>query len=126
MTTTASASNDGAFVTLEKSHDGNLHIVLTELGFSEAAMFRVIRDQHGIHSALLTLLEDHLETDWEWISPEEISALTAAPILSDDVDRDNHGKITRIGRVYWYPDYAVRDEIEELLHNGVLIFKGID
>lgn len=84
------------------------------------------RDAHGIHAALCALLEDHLCNGWEMVPPEDIGALTADPILSDDVLRDEEGRLVEVGRVYWYPDYAVRDEIEELRRDLVLVFQGAE
>jgi hypothetical protein len=51
--------------------------------------------------------------------------LTAAPILSDEIARDDDGRVTEAGRVYWYPDYQVRDEIEELREHLILVFQGV-
>ena len=59
------------------------------------------------------------------IRPEEIGALTPAPILADDVQRDEQGKFTKVGKVYWYPDYQVRDEIEELRQHLQILFLGV-
>ena len=35
--------------------------------------------------------------------PEDIGALTDAPILSDDIEYDDEGEVVRVGAVYWYP-----------------------
>ena len=119
-------SDHGFYVDLEKTTDGNLRIVLTENGKVEFGTIVEERDRFGIHAALCTLLEDHLCTGWEMVPPEDIGALTAAPILSDDVLRDEEGIAVEVGRVYWYPDYAVRDEIEEIRRDLVLIFRGVE
>lgn len=69
-------------------------------------------------------LEDALEplttADWEWLRPAEVGALTDAPILSREVERDASGNVTHVGRVYWYPAYAVRDPLVDLVDGGVL------
>jgi hypothetical protein len=59
------------------------------------------------------------------VPPEDIGALTAAPILSDEIVRDDNGRVVEAGRVYWYPDYAVRDEIEGLRDRLLLLFQGV-
>ena len=115
----------GFYVDLEKTTDGNLRIVLTENGKAEFGVIVEERDKFGIHAALCTLLEDHLCTGWEMVPPEDIGALTAAPILSDDILRNEEGSVVEVGRVYWYPDYAVRDEIEEIRRDLVLVFQGV-
>ena len=59
------------------------------------------------------------------VPPEDIGARMAAPILSDEITRDDDCRDTQAGRVYWYPDYAVRDEIEELRAKMSLVFQGV-
>lgn len=44
----------------------------------------------------------------------------------DEILRDDEGRIVEAGRVYWYPDYAVRDEIEEIRTNMELVFQGVE
>ncbi len=119
------SSEAGFYVDLEKTPDGNLAIRLNPGGQRHFAEIREQRDALGISAALYVLLEDHLCTGWEMVPPEDIGALTAAPILSDEIVRDDEGRVTEAGRVYWYPDYAVRDEIEELRASLVLIFQGV-
>ena len=76
----------------------------------------------GTDSILYDLLEDHLANDWEMVPPEDIGALTSAPILSDSAQRDDQGKLTAIGDVYWFPNYAVKCELETMLKNGFVDF----
>ena len=114
----------GFYVNLEKTHDGNLRISLTENGEAEFGNIVEERDRFGIHAALCVLLEDHLCGGWEMVPPEDIGALTAAPILSDEIVRDEEGRVVEAGRVFWYGDYAVSDEIEELRRDLVLVFQG--
>jgi len=115
----------GFYVDLEKAQDGNLHIRLNRNGRRHFADIREQRDAFGINAALCALLEDHLCSGWEMVPPEDIGALTAAPILSDEVVRDDEGRLTEAGRVYWYPDYQVRDEIEEIREHLLLVFQGV-
>jgi hypothetical protein len=79
-----------------------------------------------LRSILADLLEDHLANGWEFIEPAEIGALTSAPILSDEVERDDEGKLVWLGNVYWFPDYAVRCELEEMLENGEVFFPAAE
>ena len=122
---TEQSQESGFYVDLEKARDGNLHIHLNRNGRRHFADIREQRDAFGITAALYTLLEDHLCSSWEMVPPEDIGALTAAPILSDEIVRDDDGRVTEAGRVYWYPDYQVRDEIEELREHLILIFQGV-
>jgi len=75
-------------------------------------------------SALYDLLEGIIaNSDIDWIQPEEIGALTDAPIFGH-VDRDDQGKVVNVGHVWWYPDYMVSDPIEELATKGTVTFVG--
>jgi hypothetical protein len=118
-------SEHGFYVDLRKTREGNLEIRLNRTGRRHFADIQEQRDALGINAALHALLEDHLCTGWEMVPPEDIGALTAAPIISDEIVRDDEGRVTEAGRVYWYPDYQVRDEIEEIRKELVLLFQGV-
>jgi hypothetical protein len=115
----------GFYVDLRKTAGDDLEIVLHPSGRRHFSEIRQQRDAYGIHAALCALLEDHLCNGWEMVPPEDIGALTAAPILSDEIVRDDDGRVTEAGRVYWYPDYQVKDEIEEIRKHLVLLFQGV-
>ena len=125
MLTDEQAVGHGFYVDLQKTEGGDLQIVLTENGQTEFATIQEQWDLYGIHAALCALLEDHLYNGWEMVPPEDLGALTSAPILSDEIGRDAEGRVTEAGRVYWYPDYQVRDEIEELRAHLKLLFQGV-
>jgi hypothetical protein len=76
-----------------------------------------------INEALARLLEWPLANGWEWIAPEEIGALTSAPILSDDAERDDDGTLVAITTVYWFPNYQIISEVEELSERGYVEFE---
>ena len=114
----------GTFVDLHKTSNGRLRISLTDDGRQAFDQFERIRDQHGIDAALRQLLEDHLCGGWEEILPEEIGALTSAMLLSNDVHRHDDGRITRIGRVYFNPNYQVMDEIRELRERSCVVLES--
>jgi len=58
----------------------------------------------------------------EMVAPEDIGALTSAPIFSDDFGRADSGEVAHCGRVFWFPDYMVRDPWEELKNKGRVVF----
>ena len=68
-------------------------------------------EEMSTEDALKILLADFLESgDITWVDPATVGALTSAPILQ-------HGK-----NYYWFPDYAIRDEVEELLNRETIEF----
>lgn len=74
--------------------------------------------------------------DLYFIPPEDIGALTDAPILSDDWiliewwrgasddGAHEHDERIRNAKVWWFPDYAIRDPWEELKNIGYVIFES--
>jgi len=112
----------GAYVDLERTSEGTLRITLTDEVRQAIDEFEQIRDQHGIDGAIREILQDHLCNGWEEILPEEIGALTSAMLITDDIERDEDGRMIRIGRVYFNPYYAVSDEIRELRERSYVLF----
>ena len=126
QTATPGSASKGCYIDLEKTDEGNLKIHLTAEGRREFVDIERERNRCGIFAALHLLLEDHLSNGWEWIAPESIGALTSAPILSDEAERDEFGQIVAVRRLYWFPDYAVVDEIRQLQQTSLLTFIGVD
>ena len=117
---------NGRLVDFAKDGDGNLLITLTNAGREELSAIIEFRDQQGIDSAFLELIEYQLSNGWELIRPEEVGALTSSVILMDDADRDDTGALVRCGRVYWHPNYAVEDPIESLRTTGRFLMTGAE
>jgi hypothetical protein len=57
------------------------------------------------------------------LRPEDIGALTEAPILTEDLETDHEGNVRHVGVVYWYPQYQVFDPVAQLLQNGCVDFE---
>lgn len=122
---TTESTSYGFYVDLRRTDEGDLAIILNENGQKEFEAIEEMRSAHGIDGALEILLEDHLGNGWKMVAPEEIGALTSSPILSDEVERDEEGELADVGRVYWFPEYQVCDEIEELRTKLVVVFRGV-
>lgn len=56
------------------------------------------------------------------VAPEDIAALTSAPILTDDFTTHDDGTREALGRVWWFPNYMIRDPLEELRNRGRVEF----
>ncbi len=75
-------------------------------------------------NALIDLLEHIIaNSDIDWIRPEEIGAMTDAPIFGH-IDRNDQGEVVSVGDVWWYPNYMVSDPIEVLAERGTITFAG--
>jgi hypothetical protein len=86
---------------------GDLQIMATPEGKEEAA---ALMDKPTDY-ALAEFLEEATANGWEWKAPEELGALTSAPIISSPA-----------GNVYWHQNYQVEDPIETLASGKVLSF----
>ncbi len=78
----------------------------------------------------VSFLADLLETTgWSpngqlmQLSPEDVGALTDAPILTDDRTIDDDGVVSAVGKVWWYPNYMVTNFAEELAQTGSTQFQ---
>lgn len=71
-------------------------------------------------------ISEELHENMEFVQPEEIGALTDAPILAfcDDLDYpDNDDRILIEGAsVYYFGDYAITDPFEQLKNRGRVVF----
>ena len=74
----------------------------------------------GSIKAEMEFFEPHIcNSEWEWIAPEDIDALTSAPILGIKDENDE------VIEAYGYMDYQVYSMLEELeTHGEILLQKG--
>jgi hypothetical protein len=114
----------GNYTNLELNKAGNLIITLTRQGKKFAK--ELLEQDSDADCKLQDLLEEHLTNGWEWILPEEIGALTEAPIISNDVIYDNEEcEVAGVNKCYAYVDYMIYDPIEELIkHNSVVFMEA--
>lgn len=114
-------------INIEKTRNGNIKLTFTEEGLKEV---KELIENDGIDALqpddlLWDMLEHNLcNSDWERVLPEEIGALTDAPIISDEVTRDEQGKIITAGVVYAYMDYQVSAPLQVMLEKGHCIWQG--
>jgi hypothetical protein len=48
--------------------------------------------------------------------------LTCAPCIAESIDVDDDGEMSIVGRLWWFPDYAVLDPVDVLKRKGSVIF----
>jgi hypothetical protein len=113
-------------VEFKKLPSGNLRIELLPEGREEVEEIQR-REDIGIFHKFCDVIEFQLANGWDLIHPEEIAALISdyCPVLSDEATYDDHGEAETIGRVYWFPDYQIYDEVEKLLEDGSIVFEGV-
>jgi hypothetical protein len=84
--------------------------------------------RNGI-SGVEQAIAEGLHEKWEFIDARVIGALTDSPILAecDGIERDeNTGDITKVGKVCWFPDYAIKDPWFLLTRDGEVAFDLAD
>lgn len=117
-------TQNGRFVHLRETPHGNLDLVLSQSGREEFPAIESIRKRHGNRPALIVLLADHLASGWELVPPEDLGTPALGPILGREIERDAYGAIITAGRLYWYPEFPIYDEIDELHRQGFLELQG--
>jgi hypothetical protein len=104
--------------------NGNLEITCNRN--DKPGLRDMLAKTHNDGILLAELLES---TGWQpngrlhQISPEDVAALTDAPMLTDDMTVEDDATVTVHGQVYWYPNYMVTNFMEELLNEGRTIFQ---
>ena len=104
---------------------GNLVITLTPAGREVIAHAEADGQNIDSDVFMADLFEQPLCNGWEPVRPEEIAALTSAPIFTDEAERDDHGQLVKVGRVYWFPNYQIESPVQTLRDKGEVVFTGV-
>src|SRR5260221_678367 len=110
----------GKYTEFDKQANGNLRIKLLEE--ARADVQEMASKELDADSKLAQVIEWQLANGWSFVRPEDVGALTDAPIITEDIDTDDQGNVRNVGTVYWYPQYDVRDPVTQLLENGYVEF----
>ena len=123
----ADNDHEGHYVTLRKTPEGNLEMIPTSQLLVDIAELRERFAEISETEFLYELLEDILtNSDWEFVRPEEIAALTAGDIISDTTIRDEHGDLLSADRVYWDSSYQTDSTVEALLAGRSVVWQGVE
>ncbi len=112
---------------LHKLASGNLNMVMDR---DDESLVSGLLDQHGDDD--LGFLSSLLDTiGWSGngvlhlVNPQDVGALTEAPIISDGISIHDDGTIEVHGQIWWFPDYAVRHVGQDLLQHEHAIFTAV-
>jgi hypothetical protein len=104
--------------------NGNLEIVMEE---EEREDIQDLVEKYPHDGMFLReLLVEH--TGWSGngmlfqVNPEDVAALTDAPIVTNDLEIKDNGDVVVHGSVWWYPAYERYHFGEELLKHGRVFF----
>lgn len=77
----------------------------------------------------LMFLSELLEvTGWQGngqliqVNPEDVGALTDAPMLTDDCRIEDDGEVLVPGNVWWFPNYMITNFANQLVEQGKTLF----
>ena len=103
---------EGTYLTGSFASNGNLILTPTPAGIIEAKNH--LAGPLCSNDALYELLEDWICNGWAWVAPEQIGALTDAPIISPDAWTDDDGElqITEVGHVYAQMTYMIENPVQ--------------
>lgn len=93
--------------------DNSLKLVVVSEGAKQVLKEYHDTDIIDLDSSMYEMFDDILANcEWEWISPEEIGALTDAPILGIKDENDN------VIEAYGFMDYAIDSLLGRLFEYG--------
>ncbi len=110
----------GKYTEFERQPNGNLRIELLEEARDDVQ--EIASQELTADSKLAQVIEWQMSNGWSFVRPEDVAALTDAPIITEDIETDNQGNVLRVGKVYWYPQYDVSDPVAKLLEDGYIDF----
>lgn len=112
---------EGAYLVGRRSGQG-MEITPTPEGVEEAKELMSGDGSFGYEE----LFEDWLDSEWIWIPPEEIGAMTDAPILSRDAFFEDDGsyRLDPGGEVFWHANYMVEDLLEKWSKGHKVLWHG--
>lgn len=133
---TAEILEQGQYVTFERLPNGDLKMIATDAFRNEFLPYQNFDpeayaederwgDNFDYYRAIRDLIEDIVvNSNWDWVEPAAIDALTDAPIITDDMDYPDSGEVAPHpeANIWWYPSYAIRAFIDDLIRDGETVF----
>lgn len=114
------------YTTFEQTKDGLL-IKLNERGYDELEELKALHEEKGPIAMWWEINESMFCNGYSNVRPEQIGALTEAPIIADGIiDEETTQNELDNTKFWWFPDYMVRDEVLELLTKGEVFFPLIE
>jgi hypothetical protein len=105
------------------TEQGDLRIDLTPEGKTKLENLLMDHANWNDDEILLELIDEYLMKGWRLIPPDQIRAMRNLLILSNHVQYDGEGNVTRIDDAYWHPNNQLGIVSKILLQNGFVIFE---
>jgi len=115
------------YVRVEKI-GGNMRLILLPEAREDAEELRAAeeRGEKSCSDIEADILEDLIANSWTYVQPEDVGALTSAPMITEDFECNDEGDIRPVvgGYVYAFMDYQVYSILDRLLDSGEATFIG--
>lgn len=113
------------YTEFEETEKG-LIIRLNNRGRDELEELKTLHKEKGCLAIWWDLNEGMFCNGYHDIRPELIGALTDSPIISDTLfDEETGPEEKDHAKIWWFPEYQLVDEVEELLTKGEIIFTKV-
>ncbi|WP_341744659.1 hypothetical protein [Azonexus hydrophilus] len=104
--------------------NGNLTLVVDD---DDCCEFLDIRDNtrgsdHGFLADLLEAFGFSTNARLFPVMPQQVGALTDAPMLTDDLEYEEGGEVTVRGRLWWFPAYELKSISDIMSRSGRVTF----
>lgn len=104
--------------------NGNLQLRLED---GEADELKINMEERNEDMLMAELIEPYsTNSSFSYFNASDANpfvGLTSAPCIAESLHGpDEDGKIEAEGRLWWFPDYAVRSVVEELVERGQVVF----
>jgi hypothetical protein len=103
--------------------DGDLHIALTAQGRQFIEVHLSLLPQWTDTELFLELIDDQLMHGWYVVPTQQVRTRSEAVLLTRQMRYDEHGGVTFVGAVYWYPQAEMEAYVSALQGKGSLLFK---
>lgn len=106
--------------------NGDLKLTAGNAARSE---LKSLRERFGYWQAMADALEGYScngsFTHFDAGQANPFVGLTSAPCIAEVMDTDDDGRQSVDGRLWWFPDYVIRDDLEELYRKGYVIYNPV-
>lgn len=109
--------------TIFEEQENGLLIKLNDRGREELEDLTALHKEKGPVAIWFELNEAAFYNGYQDIRPEVIGALTSSPIIANDfIDEETTQEDLDNTKIWWFPNYMIIDEVEELLTKGEVFF----
>lgn len=108
----------------------NGDLLVTADNAMRSNLAEALRSDRGYWSAFADLFESYScngsYTPFDAGEGNPFVGLTSAPCIAESMDYPDSGEAEIVGRLWWFPHYAIDDPLQELARHGRTVFTLAD